>query len=220
MIVPADVVPVFPLPNAVLFPETVLPLHIFEPRYRRMVQDASDGDGRIAIALLRPGWEERDQGRPAIHDVGTVGRIGNLWPLPGGRFNLGLVGLQRVEFTEVPSTKPYRLAGVTPREERGADENDPSIRQAKLELMASHTYLLQKLSGAAEGGIPMNDRLPFSAVVNGACASLPVDPAVRQTLLEVDELVERQRMAMDWVNRILEKILALKQESGTGEAVN
>ena len=92
-----DIVPLFPLPGAVLFPDTVLPLHIFEPRYRRMVEDVRAGDGRIAIALLRQGWEEGYEGRPAIHDVGTVGRIRDLEPLPDGRFNLALVGLQRVE---------------------------------------------------------------------------------------------------------------------------
>lgn len=70
--------PVFPLPNAVLFPDTVLPLHIFEPRYRQMIHDAANGDGRIAVALLEPGYEEEYEGAPAFHRVGTVGRIENL----------------------------------------------------------------------------------------------------------------------------------------------
>lgn len=214
---PPDVVPVFPLPNAVLFPDTVLPLHIFEPRYRSMVRDASAGDGRIAIALLRPGWEESYEGRPAFHQVGTVGRIQDLQPLPDGRFNLELAGLQRVSFSELPSTKPYRLAGITPMEERGADENDPAIRQAKLELLASHTYLVQELSGGGASSIPLNDRLPLAAVVNSACANLPVEPAVRQSLLEIDRLVDRQRLALELVNKVLEKILELKHGPESGE---
>ena len=212
-----DVVPVFPLPNSVLFPDTVMPLHIFEPRYRNMVKDAEASDGRIAIALLRPGWEESYEGRPPIHSVGTVGRIQELQSLPDGRFNLELAGLQRVKFSELPSTRPYRLAEVTPLEELDAEESDPGIRQAKIELLASHTYLVQELSGETASGVPLNDRLPLRAVVNGACANLPVEAAVRQTLLEVDGLADRQRLALDLVNKVLEKVLTLKRGTETDE---
>lgn len=55
-------VPMFPLPDVVFFPKTYLPLHVFEERYREMVQDCLDGPGRIAVPLLRPGWERDYQG--------------------------------------------------------------------------------------------------------------------------------------------------------------
>ena len=60
-------IPIFPLPNAVLFPNVFLPLHIFEPRYREMVADALQGDRIIGMVLLRPGWEADYDGRPAIY---------------------------------------------------------------------------------------------------------------------------------------------------------
>src|SRR5687767_3145429 len=63
-------IPVFPLPNVVLFPNVFLPLHIFEPRYRRMVDDALNGDRIIGMVLLRAGWERDYDGRPAVYAVG------------------------------------------------------------------------------------------------------------------------------------------------------
>jgi len=69
------VVAVFPLPDVVFFPRTVLPLHVFEKRYRAMVKDALAADSRLAVALLQPGWQVGYEGSPAFYDVATIGRI-------------------------------------------------------------------------------------------------------------------------------------------------
>src|SRR5260221_12416732 len=68
-------VPLFPLPNVVLFPRAILPLHIFEERYKTMTADALCGDRLIAMALLRPGWEKSYYQRPAIEPVVCLGKI-------------------------------------------------------------------------------------------------------------------------------------------------
>jgi Lon protease-like protein len=206
----SGVVPVFPLPNAVLFPQTVLPLHIFEPRYRAMVRDVRAGDEMIAIALLKPGFENDYEGSPAIHTLGTVGHVEQLEPLPDGRFKLNLVGLLRVELEEIPSGKPYRQARLTPRPERGVDESDPDIRRAKLELLASQGYLMREITAGAGSSIPLFEGLPFHSAVNGACANLPAAPAVRQELLEIDDLLSRHRRVLRLVNQVLERVLELK----------
>ena len=72
----SGLVPVFPLPDVVFFPGTVLPLHIFEPRYRSMVRDAVAGEGLIAMALLRPQWEQALTTHPPIHTVGGASGTG------------------------------------------------------------------------------------------------------------------------------------------------
>src|SRR6266568_3715474 len=82
----------FPLPNAVLFPHLVMPLHIFEPRYRQMTRDALAGDRFIAMVLLQPGWESEYEALPAIHSVACLGRIQAEQRLPDGRFNIQLRG--------------------------------------------------------------------------------------------------------------------------------
>jgi Lon protease-like protein len=205
------VVPVFPLPTAVLFPHTVLPLHVFEPRYREMVRDASAGDGMIAIALLKPGYEVDYEGRPPIHTVGTVGRIEELVPLPDGRFNLNLVGLARVDLEELPSPHTYRIAKASARPEQAADESDTGVQQAKLELLASQGVLMHEITSEGAPGVPLFEGLPFPSAVNGSCANLPAAPAVRQQLLEIDDMLERQRQVLWLVNQVLARVLELKQ---------
>ena len=71
----SDLLPLFPLPNVVLFPNVFLPLHIFEPRYREMVADALASDRMIGMVLLQPGWERDYDGRPPVYPIGCSGVI-------------------------------------------------------------------------------------------------------------------------------------------------
>src|SRR5580765_8502459 len=88
-------VPLFPLPNVVLFPRAVLPLHVFEERYKAMTAQALSGDRRIAMALLKPGWEKSYYSRPAIEPVVCVGTILTHEKLPDGKYNFFLQGTAR-----------------------------------------------------------------------------------------------------------------------------
>jgi Lon protease-like protein len=103
----------FPLPNLVLFPHAIQPLHLFEPRYRQLMADALNDDRLIAMALLRPGWEEQYAQNPPIHTVVCVGRIFQEERLPDGRYDLLLHGVSRARVREEVSTsKLYRTARV------------------------------------------------------------------------------------------------------------
>lgn len=206
----SGLVPVFPLPNVVFFPRTVLPLHIFEARYRSMIRDAVQGDGRIAIALLKPGWERDYEGSPAFHAIGTIGRIEDLEPLPDGRFNLRLVGVARIEIGEVVSDRPYRTCRAREIPEIGVDESLPEIRTAKLDLLASHGCLVRELTDGGAQGIVLDERMPFETAVNGTCANLPVEPAIRQSLLDEHDLGRRHRRVAEILDEVLEKVLRLK----------
>jgi hypothetical protein len=214
---PSGLVPVFPLPGVVFFPRTILPLHVFEPRYRAMVRDAVASEGLIAVALLRPGWEASYEGEPAFHETGTLGRIEDLERLPDGKFNLRLVGLQRVAFGEVVGSKPYRLVRVQPLAESAVDESEPSIHAAKLDLLASHGCLMRELTDRTDASAVLDDRIPFETAVNGACANLPVEPAVRQSLLEEGDLRERHRRASALLDDILTRVLRLKALRSTDD---
>src|SRR5436189_3804570 len=104
-------VPLFPLPSVVLFPRAVLPLHIFEDRYRAMTADTLDGDGLIAMALLKSGWEKHYYGRPEIEPVVCVGRIISHEKLADGKYNFLLEGLLRARIVrELGIAMPYRIA--------------------------------------------------------------------------------------------------------------
>jgi ATP-dependent Lon protease len=103
----------FPLPNLVLFPHAVAPMHIFEPRYVALVEDALAGDQLIGMALLSPGWEADYEGSPPVARVICVGRILTHARLPEGRFNLLLAGVQRAAIRrELPSGRLFREAQV------------------------------------------------------------------------------------------------------------
>lgn len=101
----------FPLPNLVLFPHVVQGLHVFEPRYRQLLADALAGDGLVAVVLLRPGWEDDYDGRPAIEPVCCVGRVSWHEKLSDGRYNLRLKALARARISEeLPTDRLYRTA--------------------------------------------------------------------------------------------------------------
>lgn len=213
------VVPIFPLPSVVFFPRTVLPLHVFEPRYRKMVRDTVDGSGLLAVALLRPGWEADYAGSPAFHAVGTLGRIEKLQPLPDGRFDLRLVGLFRVQFGELVREGPYRTVRYRALLETALDEADPSVVRAKLDLLASQGCLARELAAPRAPGIVLDESIPLEAAVNAVCASLPVEPTIRQSLLEERDLARRMRRVAALLDEVLERILRLKslRSAGGGE---
>jgi Lon protease-like protein len=109
----SGVVRLFPLPNLVLFPGVMQPLHVFEPRYRQMTQDALAGDRLLALVLLRPGWEADYDGRPPVHSIACVGKILAEQALEDGCFNLLLRGLSRVQIVQdIQDGRPYRSARV------------------------------------------------------------------------------------------------------------
>jgi Lon protease-like protein len=127
-------IPIFPLPNVVLFPDVPLPLHIFEPRYREMVRDALAGPGLIGMVLLRGDWHEDYQGAPDVYRTGCVGRIVETTPLPDGKFNIVLAGIREFEIVSEQRERAYRQATVEWRE-AAASEPLPAGLRARLVQM-------------------------------------------------------------------------------------
>src|SRR5262245_23824108 len=111
---PHRVVPLFPLPGLFLFPGTALPLHIFEPRYRQMVEDLLDTSGRLVLGTVMPGHEKEVMGAPPVHVIAGLGEIARHQRLNDGRFVIFVIGLTRVRLSEVDSDRPYRKVEVAP----------------------------------------------------------------------------------------------------------
>ncbi len=205
------VVPVFPLPGTVFFPGTLLPLNVFEPRYRAMVRDAAASDRLIAMALLRPGWESDYAGRPPIHTIGTVGRIEQLEHQDDGRYHMRLAGLTRVRFDELTSTRPYRLAQVIPLEETSVVEDDATIERVKLDLLVSRALLRRELEQDCQLGPCLDEHRPFEIVTNETCASLPISAAQRQHLLEENDIRRRASRAAAVIEELIEGLMRLRR---------
>lgn len=107
-------VPLFPLPNIVLLPGMVLPLHIFEPRYRKMLADALAGERLIAMANLMDGWQSDYLGKPPVHEIAGVGRIAEHHGHEDGTSDLALIGIARCQIREeLARDEPYRIASVS-----------------------------------------------------------------------------------------------------------
>jgi uncharacterized protein len=101
----------FPLPNLVLFPHVMQPLHIFEPRYRLLLEHALAGDRLITMALLTPGWQKDYDDRPPLYPMACLGRVTTHHRLEDGTYNVLLLGLHRVRLLrELPPEKSYREA--------------------------------------------------------------------------------------------------------------
>ena len=186
-------IPIFPLPNVVLFPHVFLPLHIFEARYRAMVSDALSGDRIIGIALLQPGYEARYEGRPPVFAVGCAGVITHSEPLEDGRFNIVLRGLERFRITGEEGQGAYRIAHIDALPEQFQDAHREELRR--------HRHKLEALLAVAIERTGSEPRFPSAVadddLVNALAQYLELDPLERQALLERDGVLARCRALIE-----------------------
>lgn len=199
------VLPIFPLPDVTFFPHTVLPLHVFEARYRAMVLDALERDRRLAIVKLRPGWEPTYAGKPAVHAVAGAGEIVSCRRLATGRFDIMVRGDCRVALgAELPSDTLYRLVRARRLDDVPAPEEPAStlarVRAACARLLAAlerPADLLDVALAPEQGAGAVADRV--------AAAVLP-DAALRQELLETLDVSVRLARVADAVEGLVREV--------------
>jgi Lon protease-like protein len=175
----SDLLPLFPLPNVVLFPNVFLPLHIFEPRYREMVADAVASDRMIGMVLLRPGWDRDYEGRPPIYPIGCSGVMTHVERLGDGRYNIVLRGLERFRILEEDHGRSYRRASIESLHERpmGGDDGAEVRRcRAKLESLLA--------PAVAGGDAKIPPAMSDEDLVNALAQYLDLEPLEKQALLE------------------------------------
>jgi Lon protease-like protein len=147
---------IFPLPNLVLFPHVMQPLHIFEPRYRALMEDALAGDRMIAMALLKPGWEPDYDGRPPLYPMACLGQVASFNRLADDTYNLLLLGVKRVRLVgELDPARSYREGKGLLCEDvypQGSDSQDSSVQGRMLQQALRDAFLrsLPKLPEAYE----------------------------------------------------------------------
>ena len=185
--------PLFPLPNVVLFPNVFLPLHIFEARYRSMVADALEHDRIIGMVLLRPGWEGDYDGRPPVYNIGCAGLITHAERLNDGRYNIVLQGLEKFAIEDEDDSLPYRLARVRSLEEsvRDADKDDMRLARRRLEAL----LVPQPQGRGVDPKVPPS--MPDEDLINALAQYLELEPVEKQALLERDGLLARCRSLIE-----------------------
>ena len=188
-------VPVFPLSNALLFPGMELPLYIFEPRYRRMLADCTRGRKFLAISLLKPGWQQKEEPIPS-YDVVGVGYIRAVFDNPDGTSHILLKGVARARIERYAQREPYRIARITPLADRVEDEAEFKRLSAGLKKI-----LLQKMrffSEAPQKAMkhPREFENPF-ILSYLACYLSNASPYRKQDLLETSGCNSRMKHLID-----------------------
>lgn len=184
----SDLLPIFPLPNVVLFPNVFLPLHIFEPRYREMVADVLATDRMIGMVLLRPGWEHDYEGRPPVYGVGCSGVVTHAERLGDGRYNIVLRGVERFRILEEDRDRAYRrvvFESLGEREMTPADRAKIQTCRAKLESLL--TPAVDKAGADPKMPAAMSDE----DLVNALAQYLDLESLEKQALLEQPCLLSR-----------------------------
>ena len=190
-------IPLFPLPNVVLFPGVALPLHIFEPRYRSMVADALTADRRLGMVLLQPGWESDYEGRPPIYPIGCSGVIASASQLDDGRYNIVLQGLDRIRIVGEDDGRDYRRATVDPLPDRQLDDADrealSAVRVRLMELIGLHARADAEVESAAAPLLSM----PDTEFVHTLAQGLDLEALEKQALLERESVLLRAQSLAD-----------------------
>jgi len=185
-------IPVFPLPDVVLFPHVCLPLHIFEPRYRAMVGDALGGDRLIGMVLLKAGWEADYEGRPPVYEVGCAGLISHAERLPDGRYDIVLHGLEKFAITGEADGRPYRIARVRP-----IIESLPSAERVLGDARQRLEVLVRQLVEGTCAEVRIPQALSDHELVNALAQYLPLDAVEKQALLEREGVAARAEALID-----------------------
>jgi Lon protease-like protein len=201
-------IPIFPLPDVVLFPHTLLPLHIFEPRYREMIRDCLAGDRRLGLALLQPGWENDYYGRPPVHPIVGAGEIIQHEELDDGRYNILVRGTMRIAITEeLPPDKPYRIARARPLPDRYPDEGPESLAGRLDRLKVFYLRVVSEVSKPqAEPGRIFTGVKDPGIVVDRIAGAAIADTDARQRVLEAVDLAARVGLVQEHLLRVLAQI--------------
>jgi len=212
-------VPLFPLPRLVHLPGALLPLHVFEPRYRTMIRDARAGERLLGMALLRPGYEAGYDGNPAVEPHVCVGRIALEQALADGRWNLLLVGLRRARIVEEDWSRPYRVARVELLED---EDLDPAAQQVEARALAAFlrtvpprlvkdssrlAVALQLLEGDLPGPLPLGSLVDLSADV------LTLGLADRLRLLETPGVPSRRALVEELMRARVAELESLRRDA-------
>jgi Lon protease-like protein len=196
-------IPLFPLATVVFFPNTLLPLHVFEARYKQMVNDVIDSERIIGMVLLKPGWEKNYMENPEIYGVAGMGRIVNSEQLEDGRFNIVLYGLKRVKILKIIKEHPYRLARVEILEDtHGANED--VYRERLAELILKWNGIIGKENESHL--INIDTKLPLENLIDSIASSSVSNVFEKQGLLEETNVRKRAESIINHLETKIEVV--------------
>jgi Lon protease-like protein len=186
--------PIFPLYRVLLFPRALLPLYVFEPRYREMTAACLAGDGLLAIAQLKPGFESEYQGRPPVRSMASLGKIIAHRQNPDGTYNILLEGIGRVRIDEeLPPEHSFREVRAHLVRDRVTAALDEATVIGTLRLLIDKLAKTLGDSGASlRTLVQETKRLP--CLVDVLSSALVQKPGMRRRLFECRDVAVRAEL--------------------------
>jgi uncharacterized protein len=186
---------IFPLSEVVLFPDTLLPLHIFEPRYRKMLADALEGDRIIGMVLVK---DPEAEPQPTVYSVGCAGTIVEHKPFADGRSLVVLKGTVKFRIRrEIETDEPYRVV-----EAQALYEGPPpmdKVRGWREELHECVRDLVRAAAGEPDTVERLFEKIDLLSMTNSLSASLPLDVLEKQSLLECPTIEAREQRLTEFL---------------------
>ena len=205
------IIPLFPLPNVVLFPKTPMPLYIFEERYRTMVKEALAGNGELVIALLRTGPESGYSSLSAVHDIACLGKIESYEELEDGKYNIVVIGVHRVRILREVQHSPYRLVEVERLNDGVSDERSSGVVERQNHLGGLFARFTELATGVRQQVLELMPQLDFESLVNMVAMTLNLAIEQKQALLEVGDTSQRCDMLIPVLQQQLETLVLVRR---------
>lgn len=184
----------------VLFPKTMLALHVFEPRYRLMMDEVIKGGQSVVIALLKPGWEADYYGSPEVHPIACIGKIAQHQELADGRYNITLHGEAKVQIESYDREAPFRIARVRRLQDNNEwGEAERSAAQSR-DLLNLFRRFNEGQGAALDLAQIFGAHMGADSVLNSISMHLNVEPAVKQRLLELESTELRYRAVFQFLS--------------------
>jgi uncharacterized protein len=205
------IVPLFPLPNVVLFPKTPMPLYIFEERYRTMVREVLAGTGELVIALLRSGSEPGYRLTSAVHEIACLGKIETYEELEDGKYNIVVAGIHRVQIIREIQHSPYRLVEIERIAETAYDEHSVEVVNRHNHLAGLFAKFTELATGVKQHVLELMPRLDFESLVNMVAMTLNMAIEQKQALLELSETPARCDVLVPVLQEQLETLTLVRR---------
>jgi len=208
-------IPLFPLPNCVLFPGVVQPLHIFEPRYQEMIADVIEGQGALGMVLLKEGWEKEYYGSPAVFELGCVGKVVAHERLEDGKYNLLLHGVVRARVLSEKKQGLYRVGRMEEVRERDVTAGATMEVQRKVLRELFEKTALKDLTVAQSLAALFEESVPTARLMDVLAFTLVQDVPTKQRLLEELDPVKRGEHLLRELVGLAQVVEGRKKEEGT-----
>jgi uncharacterized protein len=205
------IVPLFPLPNVVLFPKTPMPLYIFEERYRTMVKEALAGNKEMVIALSRTASEFSHASGTAVHDIACLGKIESYEELEDGKYNIVVVGAYRVRIIREVQHSPYQLVEVEKIDDIASHALPAEIIKQQNHLGGLFAKFTELATGTKQQALELVPQMDFESLVNMVAMTLNLAIEQKQALLEINDPSQRCDVLIPILQQQLEALVLVRK---------